>query len=191
MLQYFKLRNIIFVGALTFIMFILFYTCIAFFGFTIHEEDYVAYSPIMMFQGAPLTHYQNEHPLALSLYHMLARIWGKIILGVMIFVYALAWCYSREKLTRPFHKVIVSIVFLEIYLCIINILFSVANAFHHVGFGMKCNCQWLGWFLMLNIFIGLPAVVVLIDLALRRKAFSIAVPQTTSRTPCNLGTHTY
>jgi hypothetical protein len=172
MFQYFKLRNIIFVGALTLIMFILFYGCIALFEFTIHEEDYVAFSPIMMFQGAPLTHYQNEHPLALSLYHMLARIWGKIILGVIIFVYALAWRYSRKKLTRPFHKVIVSIVFLEVYLCIINILFSVASAFHHVGFGMKCNWQWWECFFTLNIFIGLPVIVVLIALALRRKTFS-------------------
>ena len=131
---------------------------LAFFTATIHAEGTVVYSPIMLFQGAPRSHYLSDHRLALSLADALGTLSGQLTLLAGIVVVAWLWtCAIRSRRTWS-SKLLATVIGFELVAIAANVPFSAAAAFHHVGWGMPCNHDFLGWLLIANVYIGLIAI---------------------------------
>lgn len=132
---------------------------LAFFAAMINAEGAVVYSPIMLFQGAPRSHYVADHRLALLLADGLGTLPGRLASLVLILAVAWFWALAAQARVTWQGKISTSIIGFELVVLVANVPFSAAAAYHHVGWGMPCNWQFLGSLLMMNVFIGAIAVV--------------------------------
>ena len=124
---------------------------------TVHEEGYVAYSPIMLFQGASDSHYSTAH----SISWWIAGPLGQVIVGmafVLLFLACAEVFYTRK---RPVLGALLSVGLLEMLLAVLALPLSAALAFHHVGWEMPCNTQWGATFLTLNLLVH-PLIFILV-----------------------------
>lgn len=121
------------------------------FEFTIRDEGTMAMSPIMMFQGAPLSHYREEHALATRLHEFSMSPLGMAAafqIGI-----ALGWLWGHLMATErsiPL-RLWTSLLYSVATILFLSIPFSAAAAFHHVGWGMECNYQPFGSCIILGI----------------------------------------
>lgn len=128
---------------------------------TVQNEGYRAYSPIMMFQGAPKSHYEQEHTFSYGIVRLISTPLGMIVGSVFLLATFLAW--ARVMISRKGRCVsaLLTLGLIELTLALLNIPLSAATAFHHSGWGLPCNNQWFGSFIAMN-FVLSPVIIHLV-----------------------------
>lgn len=131
---------------------------LAFFAAMINAEGTRVYSPIMLFQGAPRSHFVTDHRIALVLAEGIDTLPGRLVSFAAILV--VAWFCAVAIQTRVTWrgKLVVSVIAFELTVVAANVLFSAAAAYHHVGWGMDCNWQFVGSLVTANVLVGAIAV---------------------------------
>lgn len=161
------------------ILFLLLSGALMLFEALIHPEGSRAPWPWEMFQGAPWSHYREEHAWTLAAFRALSPAWAIPARAALVLVFSCSWYLAAAGARRPVYQLAVALVFLEACFAFLNAFFAACMAFHHVGWGMECNYQWWDSFFVLNLFLGLPALAcllrwVLVDL---RRTRHISVVQ--------------
>jgi len=168
-----RLVPIVFFLASTAVLGLLSFCAVRLFEGAINPEGTMALWEIMIYQGAPLSHYEAEHPRALGLYRAVSAPGGAAIGSIILVGFTAAWCFLRgSSLLR--WRLLVDALFSEAALCSLNVLVSASLAFHHVGHGLPCNYQWWGTLFMMNYILALPTGAVIL---LGRRLLDLLEPQ--------------
>ncbi len=132
------------------------------FEFAINREGTMCISPIMMLQGAPYSHYFEEHRTVVWLHLACANspvaVWG------LFLTWAVGWRAGLRRACSRGARVASTVVFAEACVCVVSIPVAAALAFHHVGHGAPCNPQPVTAWIMANLFFGAPLMLFLVAL---------------------------
>ncbi len=132
----------------------LYFTLFFPFAFQIIPEGYRVRSPIEMFQGAPLSHYHEEHGVALWLYEATRSIPGTVAFAVFFLCMWWVWASLFLRFSGSRARFATTVAICELVILILNIPHTAISAFHHVGWGMPCNSQPVWCFLLLNLILS-------------------------------------
>lgn len=134
----------------------------ALYAFTLHPEGYRAYSPIMMLQGAPVSHYETEHALSYGLFRATSTPLGMAAGAGLLILLFLGRAKVLHRRGGPATDFLLSWALLELMLLLLTSQLAPATAFHHAGWGIPCGSSWTGDFLWLNI-LALPFHYLLVN----------------------------
>src|SRR5437762_14104252 len=86
--------------ALAMLLLVLLVLCNRLFSITVHQEGYRPFSAIMMFQGAPASHYEQEHAFSFALFRFTSSPFGAILGATLVVGAFLGWANVMQRVRR-------------------------------------------------------------------------------------------